>query len=393
MSFPSVSPTDFVRNAVTAAHHYGFQSVETLKADPACANCEKKVAHHSTAADRRSDNLHGLLTGGMTTYFDNKLSALTGPAFFYTTDVVPRTGETAVSLHIFNVKKSIAEAILLQTIRSFLSDLGVSDYYVRVNSLGDPESLGRYIRELTNYLKRRLEDMPPAARELMKDHPLTALMHLIEKDHDLSRRSPSPLEYLSDQSRKHFREIVEFLDVSALPYEIDTRLIGSHDCYSDTLFSYEFPATESDASHSPLYIRGGRYSNFVAKASKAKVPAVGAVLVLRDKKAPENLPTPRSTPAPSVFLAQLGFGPKIKSLLIIDELRRAGIPVYQDVVCDSISEQLRQAENRRVRYAVIVGQKEYVDGTVILRDLSAQSQEYIPVSALAARLRRATATA
>ena len=75
--------------------------------------------------------------------------------------------------------------------------------------------------------------------------------------------------------------------------------------------------------------------------SKSKMPAVGAVLILNDRKAPENIPATRVKYNPSVFLVQLGFAPKVKSLLLIDELRRAGISVHQNIMSDSLSEQLR----------------------------------------------------
>ena len=124
--------------------------------------------------------------------------------------------------------------------------------------------------------------------------------------------------------------------------------------------------------------------------SKTETAAAGAVMVLRNKKSPARIPYPRTRYAPSVFVIQLGFGPKIKSLLLIDELRHAGIPVYQNIVSDSLSEQLSQAEEKNVRYAVIVGQKEFVEDTVLLRDLHARSQECIPASTLISSLKRVT---
>jgi histidyl-tRNA synthetase len=231
--------------------------------------------------------------------------------------------------------------------------------------------------------------MPPQARELMKEHPLVALMHLIEKDHDLTRKSPSPLEYLTDASRKHFREILEFLDMSQIPFEIDPYLIGHHECYTDALFAFDIlDSDHQKVSESPLSIRGGRYSTFVTKMSKSKTPAVGAVLILNNKKAPQNIPTPRVKYNPNVYLVQLGFGPKVKSLLLIDELRHAGISVHQNIMSDSLSEQLRHAESTHAKYAIIVGHKEFMEGTVILRDMTQQNQEYIPMTALPGYLRK-----
>lgn len=60
--------------------------------------------------------------------------------------------------------------------------------------------------------------------------------------------------------------------------------------------------------------------------------------------------------------------------------------VYQDVTSDSLSEQLRNAEAKEARFAVILGHKEYIDGTVILRDLKLQNQESIPMTSVASRL-------
>lgn len=385
----SVSAQDFIKSASHTAHHFGFSTLEKLKSHPGCKACENKIQHKATAQDKKADALHGMLTSGMCSYFDLKLNGIEGPSLFYTTEQVPRTGEIAVAFHVLNVKKSIAEALLIQTIRSFLNDLGYVHHLVRINSLGDSDSTTRYTRDLSNYLRKRLDEMPPSARELMKEHSLVALMHLIEKDHELSRKSPSPLEYLTDTSRKHFREIVEFLDMSETPFEIDPRLIGHHECYSDALFAFDIldENREKDETN-PLYIRGGRYSTFVTKMTKSKMPAVGAVVILKDKKAPVHIPVPRIKGNSNVYLVQLGFGPKVKSLLLIDELRRAGISVHQNIMSDSLSEQLLHAESKNAQYAVILGHKEYMDGNVILRDLKQQRQEYIPMHTLATHLKR-----
>lgn len=391
-SSTTVSIQDFIRSASHAAHHFGFTPLEKLKAHPACRECELRVQHKATAQDRKNDSLYGMLTSGMCSYFDCRLNGIEGPALFYTIDQVPRSGDLAFSFHVMNVRKSIAEALLIQTIRSFLIDLGYEKHLVRINSIGDGDSISRYIRDLTNFLRKRLDEMPPQARELMKEHPIEALMYLVERDHDLAKRSPNPTEYLSDTSRKHFREIVEYLDMSGTPFEIDPRLVGHHECYSDALFAFDTLTEESERDqNSPFLIRGGRYSNFVSKMTRTKVPATGAVLILKDKKAPEKVPTPRIRHNPNVYLVQLGFGPKVKSLLLIDELRRAGISVHQNIMSDSLGEQLRHAEAKQAKYAIILGHKEFMDGTVILRNLTEQSQENIPLGNLTSYLKRVAA--
>tara|TARA_B100000745_G_scaffold283015_1_gene216724 strand:+ start:4468 stop:5646 length:1179 start_codon:yes stop_codon:yes gene_type:complete len=383
-----ITATDFLKQAINTAEYFGFKSVDELQKHPGCKDCSKKLDHTASAQARRHDALHGMLTYGVNTLCENKLHEIDEPLLFYTIEQVPRSGEAALSLQIFNVEKSIAEAILIQTSTALANDLGYTNHTIRINSLGDRDSSVRYIRELTNYLKKRIDDMPEAARELMKEHALTALSHLIEKEHDLAYKSPNPLEYLTDSSRKHFREIIEYLDMADAQYEIDPKLIGHHECYSDALFSVDLLDEDGGRlDEEPLLIRGGRYNEFVYRNTKKQIPAAGAVVVLRNKKAPARQPRIKLG-VPTVYVVQLGFGPKIKSLILVDELRKAGINVHQNLASDSLSAQLRDAEKQEVEYTIIIGQKEFVEDGVILRNMNARTQEQISTSDLLTKLRR-----
>ncbi|MEK7462116.1 MAG: His/Gly/Thr/Pro-type tRNA ligase C-terminal domain-containing protein, partial [Patescibacteria group bacterium] len=273
---------------------------------------------------------------------------------------------------------------LIQVTRALATELGHTEHTVRINSLGDRDSVTRYTREVTNFLKKRLDHMPPNARELMKEHPLAALSNLLDEDHDLGQRSPSPLEFLSDNSRKHFREIIEYLDMSETPYEIDPKMMAHHEYYSDAIFSIDVAGEEGSLS-----IKGGRFNEFMQRNTKSKTPAVGAVVVLKNVKLPARLPRIKSV-IPSVYLVHLGFGPKIRSLTLINDLRQAGIPVMHNLASDSLSTQLRDAEAKGVRFTVIMGQKEFVEGTVILRDMNVRNQEYLEQGLLVKRLKKKT---
>lgn len=381
------SPTDFLKTASKTAEHYGFKSVEQLRKAPECQDCTVTLPH-TPEANRRLDNASTRFMESVAAFCNDKLHALRAPVLLYNHHDTPDSDEVAVSFSIFNVEKSIAEAILIQASRALLTDLGHPEHLVRINSLGDNESLTRYSREIGNFLKRRLDAMPPDARELMKEHPLLALAHLVSIGHDLAYRSPNPLEYLSDPSRKHFREIVEYLDMSDTPYEIDPKMLGAHDCCSDALFTID-AVGDTDV---PVSVRGGRFNELVYRTTKTRTPASAAIITLRGAKMPARVPRPREQ-SPAVYVVQLGFGPKVRSLMLIDRLRAADIPVFHDLTSDSLSAQLRDAEARNVRYTIIVGQKEFVEGNVILRDMNARNQEHVPLDALVKKLKRHVAVA
>jgi len=386
-----ITVNDFLKRAVATAEHFGFRSSAHHKGRTECKNCKVPISHTAKVDDRRLDGIHGLLAGGINAYTSSKLHSLDEPVFYYNLEEVPRTGDAAITFHIFNVEKSIAEAILIQTVRSLFNEVGQTNHVVKINSLGDNDSRTRYARELNTFLRKRLNELPPAARELMKEHVTLALSHMIEKNHELALRSPSPLEHLSDTSRRHFREIVEYLDMSETPYEIEPKLLGHYQCFNDAIFSFELQdGLGNSLEEKTLQAQGGRYTSFFEKHLKQTVPAVGAVVILKGKRQPSRLPK-QGGQNPAIHIIQLGFAPKIRSLLLIDELRREGILVNQNLTSDSLSTQLRQAEETGAKYSIIIGQKEYVDGTVIFRDMIGKNQETIPQSTLVSRLKRVRA--
>lgn len=385
------SPTEFLKIAGHTAEHFGFRTIESLQNEPECKNCTVPLTHTMQDNDHGLDAVGGHLSRGVLTYCEAGLHAYGKPVFLYSVDTTTDQNETAVAFHIFNVPKSIAEAILIQTTKALASELGQSDHVVRINSLGDTESITRYSRELTNFLRKRLDAMSPLAREQMKTHAILALQTLIDEDHELAYKTPNPLEYLSDQSRKHFRDIIEYLDMSETAYEIDPKMLGHHEYYSDALFSIDTPYPDGEDG-APFIVRGGRFDTFLERKTRRKTGGVGAVAILKDRPVPGRIPRTKLD-TPSTYIIQLGFGPKVRSLMIIDELRKAGITVMQDLANDSLSAQLRDAEMKGMKHVIIIGQKEFVDGTVILRDMDARKQEAVTTDSIVRRLKKATLVA
>lgn len=380
-----LSTNQFIKHVLNVAENYGFTAIETYSKNPTCSACSTPLSHSASAADKKHDNVHGFLTNGTQLYCEYKLHSLEeAPILAYSVHAVPYTGEVAIAFHVFNVPKSIAETLLIQMLTTLLKESGVNEPNIRINSQGDAESFVRYQKDLTAFLRKRIDHLPPEAREAMKVHAFESLLVLQNLQHEMLHKTPSPLEYLSDNSRKHFREVVEFLDMSGIPYEIDSKLLGHHECYSETIFTFDTPSAENRPD---LFIQGGRYSSFIQKHTQTSTSAAGAVLVIKDHKLPKRISKPTAKKA-KIYAVQLGFGPKLRTLMLINELRSAQIPVHHQVVSDSLSGQLQDAEDKQIPYAVIIGQKEYVEGTVILRDIKTHDQEIIPQEKLVQRLKR-----
>jgi histidyl-tRNA synthetase len=86
---------------------------------------------------------------------------------------------------------------------------------------------------------------------------------------------------------------------------------------------------------------------------------------------------PYKEPRPRVFLAQLGIFAKRKSLRMFEALERAGIMVAESFGRGSLKSQLKVADRIGVDLTLILGQKEAIDGTVIIKDMASGTQEVI----------------
>ena len=136
----------------------------------------------------------------------------------------------------------------------------------------------------------------------------------------------------------------------------------------------------------PVQIAGGGRYDYLARqlGSKKDVPAVGfSIGVDRIISAPwyKKL-SPRIMKKPKIYFIQLGSEAKLKSLNIIEILRKAHIPIAQSLSKDSLGSQLAVAEKLDVPYALIFGVKEAIEDSVIVRDMSNRSQETVKLGKL-----------
>jgi histidyl-tRNA synthetase len=135
----------------------------------------------------------------------------------------------------------------------------------------------------------------------------------------------------------------------------------------------------------PALAAGGRYDGLAnSLGSKKDVPSVGASIgvdrVLSCKE--YQFLTPKILKKPKVYFIQLGYEAKLKSLSVIEILRKTKVATAHALNKDKLSAQLGMAEKLKIPYAIILGQKEALDGTVIVRNMGTRSQDTVKIEQL-----------
>ena len=301
-----------------------------------------------------------------------------------------------------------------------LDMLGLDNYNVHINSLGDSNCRPAYLKALKDYYKNRSKKLCSNCKNRLKTNILRLLDCKEAECIELAKETPQIVDFLDDDCRAHFKHVLEFLDEAKVPYILNPRLVRGLDYYTRTVFEFipeeapstgsgQAPSTGSTTSTSSgqasslqagsgqapstgsgqagraaqsSVIAGGRYDKLVEVLGGSKTPAAGwamgvdrIVMALKEKNA--NIPD--GLPRPKIFLVQLGEAAKRKSINLYESFRKAGIDAKSSIGRDSIKSQLRIANRIGVRFALIFGQKEALDGTIILREMDTGVQETIPL--------------
>lgn len=281
-------------------------------------------------------------------------------------------------------EKSILDALVIKTMLTIINESGSPSTSIELNSIGCKECRPHYIRELVSYYKKHLNTLPAVDRERLKNNPLRILDSKEEKTIELNAGAPESISFLCPTCKKHFKEVLEYLEEMEVPYNINKNLVRGLSYYCRTVF--EVVIDQGDGTP-PMAIAGGGRYDYLGKqlGSKKDIPAIGAAIgVDRLISMPwYNKHMPRIMKKPKVYFIQLGIEAKLKSLNIIETLRKAHIPMAQALSKDSLGAQLAMAEKSNAPYTIIFGQKEAIEHTVIVRNMETRSQETVKQAKLA----------
>jgi len=396
---PKAPPENLRRyeKAREIARYYGFSPLSSLLEGPLKGR-KLNLGKEGVPGEAKRQNL-------LEAYVKHDLGTLPQPLLLYHSEPLPKQlprekygGAHGVlfSLEIIGSGKSIAEAILFKTASIILEELGFEKLYVELNSLGDRESIARFSREFSTYCGKHAADIPgPCRAHLKKKDVFRTLecMNSHEKCSILTEAAPKPMGSLSEASRTHFSEALEYLESMRMPYAINHCLVGGKDFYTKTIFEIHTEEPESRKMKgklaTSLLAKGGRYDDLSKKfGAKKEVPAVGISLSLGGLGLAEPKKEVLKPKAPAAYLIQLGFDAKLQSLAAIEVLRQARIPVLQALPKDRMSAQIMVAEKMAIPYTIIIGQKEALEGSAIVRHMKTRSQETIPLPQLPAYLRQ-----
>jgi len=389
---PHMYSDDLLKQAVQVALYYGFMPISRIEGGIDKSVRAKRAGRKIHLTKSALDPVNAEHHQALRTYMESGFDTLSKPVLFYHSNLeqgkrITKDDQVFLSLQAVGSKKSIAEALVIKVAIDLLRDMKVGEICIHINTIGDKDSVLRYSKELGAYFRKNINDIPPASQALLRKDPLQCLRYLHKKEHALYDDVPQSMEFLSEASRKHLREILEYLETLDVPYVIDKSLVGTSDYRPETLYEIrsfndeDYDPTRDVDPH--VYARGCRYDDLSKKMFRTHVPGAGIIFEAKKRGTKhKDILNPKRIRQPKVHFIQFGFDAKLKSLMVIEELRKAKIPIFQSLGNDRLTKQLEMAEELRIPYTVIMGQKEVLDDTVIIRNMQSRSQEIVRMKEL-----------
>lgn len=263
--------------------------------------------------------------------------------------------------------------------------LGLEHLTVNINSLGDNASRGRFKDTLKKYLEEYKNDLSEDSQRRLEINPLRILDSKNPGDMKIVQGAPSLLDFLSEESRRHFEQVQEKLTLIGIPYVINSNLVRGLDYYNETVF--EIVAGELGAQNS--ISGGGRYDGLIKALGGPDLPAFGfgcGIERIIQTMLKQMVPLPKQY-RPLLYFIPLGENATNRCFSLTHTLRREGIPVQMDISGRKLNKMMHYANQIQAQYVAVIGDSEINNEIIDLKDMETGATFSVSLSNLSRILR------
>lgn len=287
-------------------------------------------------------------------------------------------------VELFGSHHPQADVEVISLADRFYRQLGLQKFELKLNSIGCPECRPRHRQALREFLSSRLERLCPDCRNRYQHNPLRILDCKNEACQAELVGAPAPVDYLCEACAQHYSAVKAGLTALHIDFVESPFLVRGLDYYTNTAFEFQSTLIGAQSAIGG----GGRYDGLVADCDGPDTPGVGfgigtERLILALKA--EGVAFP-AAPTVDVYFATLGQKADLQALVLVNELRQAGLVSEKDLLDRSLKAQMKQAGRLDARFTIVLGDDELQRGVAVVRQMDSGQQEEVPLAELVPHL-------
>ena len=268
-----------------------------------------------------------------------------------------------------------AEIILMG--QRLWDELGLKGVRLEINSLGQANERAEHRAALVTYFEKHQSQLDEDSQRRLLTNPLRILDSKNPEMQALIEEAPQLLDFLGEESLKHFNAVQALLKANNIPCKINPRLVRGLDYYNLTVFEW---VTEELGAQGTI-AGGGRYDPLIERMGGKAAPACGWAMgmerVLELMKISGSLPEAQAQC--DIFVLHQGGETLTAAMIIAERLRSAGIDTIlfcpPDGQSASFKSQMKKADASGATFAVIIGPDELAKNEAQLKDLRGTGEQ------------------
>lgn len=278
----------------------------------------------------------------------------------------------------------VADVEIIALMMRVYERVGISNFELKLNSVGDPESREAYKEALRDYLRPQLDKMSDVSQDRFDKNPMRILDSKAEEDQDIIAKAPVINDYLNEESQQHFQQVKDYLDELGINYTLDSHLVRGLDYYTRTAFELTSP----DLGSQDALAGGGRYDLLVEEIGGLPTPAVGFAagmerLMIACEELDIELGEEKKV---DVYFVTLGDAARTFALTHLPKVREAGLSATMDYKGRSMKAQMKDANRENALYTIIIGDNELAEGKFTLRNMKESEENLLSFDDILAKI-------
>ncbi|QIW16577.1 histidine--tRNA ligase [Pasteurellaceae bacterium RH1A] len=279
-------------------------------------------------------------------------------------------------VEVFGIANPEADAELILLTARLWEKLGIRQHVsLQLNSIGGLETRIKYREALVAFLQDHLDILDEDCKRRLDTNPMRILDTKNEKIQEVLNHAPKLHDFLDEEAKAHFEQLCHILDQMGIAYEVNQKLVRGLDYYNKTVFEWVTTALGSQGT----VCGGGRYDGLVAQLGGHASPGVGfamgierLVLLVQEVNQSLSLPNPVD-----IYVVYAGEGTNIAAFGLAEKLRSALPNLRTMLHCSggNFKKQFKRADKSGAKIALVLGESEVADQTVVVKDLFGETEQ------------------
>ena len=286
-----------------------------------------------------------------------------------------------LGIECFGSKEVQADAEVIMLASDFLSNIGLNEITLKINSIGCIKCREKYKKALVEYYESVSENLCETCKIRLNTNPMRLLDCKEDECTKYSSDAPSILDFLCSECAKDFSKLQELLTDAGIQYEVDQRIVRGLDYYNKTAFEFIHEKIGAKAT----VCGGGRYDNLINTLAGIKEPGIGFGIGLERLMLAidsENIDKSISTSPEYVIIPAGENVPHEKIYAIAKMLRNSGKTVVVDIMNRNFKSLIKYANKINAKYALILGEDELKNEAVTVKNMASGDQRTVKISEL-----------